>query len=54
MEVRFDSGETIHTENSYKYSDADMQALAREGGFVIEQMWTDSQRWFADLLLAAR
>jgi dimethylhistidine N-methyltransferase len=54
MEVRFDSGETIHTENSYKYSDADLQALAREGGFVIEQMWTDSQRWFADLLLAAR
>lgn len=53
MDVMLDEGETIHTENSYKYSDADLQALAREGGFTIQQMWTDSRRWFADVLMIA-
>ncbi|HEX9407186.1 MAG TPA: L-histidine N(alpha)-methyltransferase [Thermoanaerobaculia bacterium] len=51
MEVDFEAGETIHTENSYKYSESDLQTLAREGGFEIEQVWTDSRGWFADLLL---
>jgi dimethylhistidine N-methyltransferase len=53
MDVRFAEGETIHTENSYKYGESDLQTLAREGGFVIEQMWTDSRKWFADLVLIA-
>lgn len=54
MEVHLERGETIHTENSYKYSESDLQTLAREGGFEIEQMWTDSRNWFADLFLIAR
>ena len=54
MKVQFNAGETIHTENSYKYSHSDLQTLAREGGFEIEQVWTDSRNWFADLLLRAR
>src|SRR5437867_2884040 len=53
MEVRLEHGETIHTENSYKYSRSDLQNLAREGGFTVEQTWTDSQQWFADFLLVA-
>jgi len=52
--VHFEEGETIHTENSYKYSEADLQALAAEAGFAIEQVWTDSHSWFADALLIAR
>ena len=51
--VEFDAGETIHTENSYKYGEPDLQALAGESGFAIEQVWTDSRNWFADLLLRA-
>ncbi len=54
MDVELEQGETIHTENSYKYSESDLSALAREGGFAIEQMWTDSRRWFADVLMFAR
>jgi dimethylhistidine N-methyltransferase len=54
IEVRLERGETIHTENSYKYSESDLQTLAREGGFEIEQTWTDSRKSFADLLLVAR
>ncbi len=50
-EVSFAAGETIHTENSYKYDDATLTRLAAESGFSIEQKWTDSQGLFADVLL---
>jgi probable methyltransferase len=52
-EIAFDEGETIHTENSYKYDDASLQGLAAAGGFTIERRWTDSNGYFADLLLVA-
>jgi len=54
MNVAFEEGETIHTENSYKYRESDLQMLARESGFEIDQIWTDSRNWFADALLVAR
>ncbi len=54
MDVVLEKGEMIHTENSYKYSDRELQMLAREAGFAIEQVWTDSRRWFADVLMIAR
>jgi dimethylhistidine N-methyltransferase len=50
-EVTFDAGETIHTENSYKYDDATLEKIARESGFSIERKWTDPRGWFADVLL---
>lgn len=52
--LEFDEGETIHTENSYKYAESDLQALAAASGFAVEQVWTDSRSWFADALLVAR
>lgn len=51
LTVSFEAGETIHTENSYKYDDAGMEKLAHSGGFQIERIWTDSRGYFADLLL---
>jgi L-histidine Nalpha-methyltransferase len=54
MAIDFEAGETIHTENSYEYSEAGLQTLARESGFDIEQIWTDSRGWFADALFVAR
>ena len=44
---RFRSGETIHTENSYKYSVAEFQALARGAGFTPQLYWTDPEQLFA-------
>src|SRR5918996_4055933 len=44
---RFASGETIHTENSYKYSVAEFQALAQQAGFGSEAIWTDRRALFA-------
>ncbi len=54
IEVAFDEGETIHTENSYKYDDESVTALARQSGFEIVQRWTDSNEWFAEFLMVAR
>jgi dimethylhistidine N-methyltransferase len=46
-EIRFSRGETIHTENSYKYGIVDFQAMAREAGFLPEQVWTDARKLFS-------
>ncbi|HEY1091258.1 MAG TPA: L-histidine N(alpha)-methyltransferase [Burkholderiaceae bacterium] len=42
-----DEGETLHTENSHKFSVAGFQALARRAGFVPEQVWCDARSWFS-------
>jgi dimethylhistidine N-methyltransferase len=49
----FAAGETIHTENSYKYGVEEFQALAQRAGFVPEAVWTDEHRLFAVHLLRA-
>ena len=41
------AGETIHTENSYKYSVAEFQDLARDAGFQARECWTDDDNLFA-------
>nr|WP_151446375.1 L-histidine N(alpha)-methyltransferase [Lacisediminimonas profundi] len=43
---RFDRGERIHTENSYKYSREAFVALLHEAGFSSVQCWTDPREWF--------
>jgi dimethylhistidine N-methyltransferase len=49
----FERGETIHTENSYKYSVGEFQALAALGGFRPVKVWTDSAALFSLHGLAA-
>lgn len=43
----FRAGETIHTENSYKYGIDSFHRLAGDAGFVAEQVWTDQQGLFS-------
>jgi dimethylhistidine N-methyltransferase len=43
----FAAGETIHTENSYKYTVEEFQALAREAGFTPASVWIDDDRLFS-------
>lgn len=45
--VRFRGGETIHTENSYKYAVPEFQALAERAGFCPRACWVDERRWFS-------
>jgi dimethylhistidine N-methyltransferase len=40
-------GETIHTENSYKYGVAEFHDLARDAGFRAQECWTDDENLFA-------
>ncbi len=47
VEIQFDRAETIHTENSYKYSLEEFRALARRAGFRGTQVWTDDRNWFS-------
>jgi L-histidine Nalpha-methyltransferase len=46
---RFDfrAGETIHTENSYKYAVAEFQALALRAGFRPQEVWQDDEGLFS-------
>jgi len=44
--------ETIHTENSYKYSVDEFRALAGEAGFRAERCWLDSAQLFSIHYLA--
>jgi dimethylhistidine N-methyltransferase len=43
----FGAGESIHTENSYKYSIAEFQALAAQAGFRGAKVWTDRRGLFS-------
>lgn len=49
----FRSGETIHTENSYKYHPTAIRGLAAAAGLAVERCWTDPRNWFAVCLLRA-
>lgn len=45
--IAFAAGETIHTENSYKYTVESFRALAGEAGWRAEAVWTDPDRLFS-------
>ena len=45
--VDFRAGETIHTENSYKYSIESLGALARGAGWLPAAAWTDERKYFS-------
>jgi uncharacterized SAM-dependent methyltransferase len=47
MTVEFDAGESIHTENSYKYSIEGFRALAARAGFSGKKTWIDRKGLFA-------
>jgi len=46
LEVCFARGETIHTENSYKFTGRRAKETLERAGFEVERSWTDPQSWF--------
>ena len=46
LDVWFERGERIHTEISYKYTDAMIESILRESGFTLEHTWCDRKKWF--------
>ncbi len=49
--IRFEAGETIHTENSYKHTVDSLRALAAEAGWTSLRVWTDPAGLFSIHLL---
>ena len=45
--IEFRAGETIHTENSYKYTVESFRALARGSGWTPLAAWTDAKGYFS-------
>ncbi len=43
----FNAGETIHTENSHKYTVEGFARFAAEAGFILRQHWTDADGLFS-------
>ncbi len=52
-EFRIKVGETIHTENSYKYNLAELKSRAARCGLRTDDVWTDEQNFFAVLYLTS-
>ena len=50
--IEFRAGETIHTENSYKYTGASFATLARGSGWSPVAVWTDAGGYFSMHALA--
>ena len=44
---QFRSGETIHTENSHKYTIPKFQELAKSSGWLPREVWTDDKKLFS-------
>jgi L-histidine Nalpha-methyltransferase len=53
LQLRFKLGETIHTENSYKFTDQRVLGLLTRAGFRLRQKWSDAKGWFTVYLAVA-
>ena len=49
--IRFEKGETIHTENSYKYSEEEFKELCILSGYKIIDFLTDKNKYFGVFFL---
>lgn len=52
QQFEFTAGERIHTEYSHKYTRESFSMMARAAGWESQQLWTDSNDYFALMLLA--
>lgn len=53
LTVNFRRGESIHTENSYKFTPDSASALLQSGGFAPSRSWTDPRQWYGVYLAEA-
>lgn len=53
LDVKFGRGETIHTENSYKFTGSSIASVVERAGFSMTRCWTDERQWFGVYLATA-
>ncbi|MFE1245417.1 L-histidine N(alpha)-methyltransferase [Fictibacillus sp. NPDC058756] len=46
VQIAFQEGETIHTENSYKFTIKEFHQIAAMCGFKPKKVWCDERQWF--------
>lgn len=51
-DIAFNAGETIHTENSHKYTPEHFEALANKAGWRMDDLWTDANDYFGVAVLS--
>ena len=51
LETEFKKGETIHTENSRKFTRESIEDLASRGGLSIQDWYSDPSEWFSLVLM---
>ena len=54
LDLHFMRCETIHTENSYKFTDLSIRSVLRDAGFEIRRAWKDSRNWYTVTLACLR
>jgi uncharacterized SAM-dependent methyltransferase len=47
LNLHFSKGETIHAENSYKFTHQAIRILLEGAGFGVERTWMDDRAWCA-------
>ena len=50
QQINFDKNEPVYMEMSQKYSENDIEILAKEAGFVKEHLFYDSNKWYCNAL----
>jgi L-histidine Nalpha-methyltransferase len=53
LDIAFVHGETIHTENSYKYTHEGVLRMLASASFQLHSAWNDSENWFGVFLATA-
>jgi L-histidine N-alpha-methyltransferase len=53
LTVSFRRGESIHTENSYKFTPDGIAEILTRAGFAVRNDWTDPKKWFGVYLAEA-
>lgn len=48
--IVLEKGESIHTENSHKFTNEQIENLAKTAGFNIQEIFTDEKNWFSLVL----
>lgn len=47
VNLHFSKSETMHTENSYKFTSETICILPEDAGFDVERIWMDDRGWYA-------
>jgi dimethylhistidine N-methyltransferase len=50
LDISLRRGETIHTENSYKFTVERIGQMLTKSGFQVDARWTDAKKWFSVVL----